>query len=485
MKTWINSSLLALGLSGVLGACQNTATTAAPGGPGLTSLRLIDVRLPADALAASGTTGGQLVKAVVTPASQTWDAKSDADGRCLGSAIEMQGGSWSAGVTAGGLTETTVPAVNPRTRGAALGASLTMSGAAGRVQVLIVDHFNPVPIRLREPGMAAVTYQVAHGNLVLAHLRAVLTGAGYARTLTASGDQLYTKDQSVIELRKVEVDRAPAAGVSAAGMSGLQVRTSAVVQKLEAAIGGAGLRDQAAVPRPDRIVVNMSLAMLPCALMQNYAAAKATYAQAGLLYRLNDYLHDLYTQNPGQYSELEFDKAVLNPPDLNPNEPLRKFVTDLRQKHPNAVFVASAGNYGLPISTMPAAWQEVVSVGAATDNGQPAILHPGDQPWPDVGDVMEVGQWLQLRPEDWKVGCTSAPYTDCALSGVPADSALYRTLKYRGTSFATPTVTAYIAMSALAQPQKCLAAQLPNQFWPAQTKLANLWLPDAIAKSCP
>lgn len=424
----------------------------------------------------------------VVPAQETWDVRADARGRCLSSPFETPGQSWEHRPSSGGVSEANWPTVDPRNRGKALGGSIKPAPAS-TVQVLIVDHFAPVQITRNETGTPK-TYTLSHGNLVLNHLRAVLAGAGFSM---GPDDNTFSKASATISIVPVEVGEPVAyreLRLRVEALSGFKsVRspvfpTSIVVDRIQSALRKT-LRS-----RNTNVVVNMSLAMIPCELQQNYERSAIRFAQVNRLYTFAAYMHDLYTQNPGNASEVEFEQGVLNPPNLNPNEPLRKFVTDLHGNYPNAVVVAASGNYGLPISTMPAAWKEVVSVGGATVDGRQAQLDPTDAPWPDRGDVMEVGQWLQLQPADMQVGCTPKAPANCALQGVKGTdlNSLLTNFKYRGTSFSAPTVTAYVAMAMLTDQPNCVPSSngLPSNLFRPAAKLANIWLPNAIGWfNCP
>ena len=400
--------------------------------------------------------------------------------QCLSSAFEMPGQSWSQNVSAGGITELNVGnSIDPRSRGQALTAWLHLK-TPGEVWVLVVDHFLPVQIQLKEGGaVKPKTYSLSHGNLVLDHLRAVLVGAGF---VAQSGALTYTypKSGSRVHLLTVEV-------------GGFD--TSQVV---------ASIRDTfrtSEIKQNSKVVVNISLAMIPCEIQENYDYNKTAFSKYQRLYRFNDYLHDLYLVNPQNPSvtETQFISSILNPTTVSTNELLHQFVNVLHRSYPKAVVVASSGNYGLPISTLPAAWPGVVSVGASDAQGGPAVID--GQTWPDMGDVTEVGQWFHLRTEDSQVGCHRGSPAGCVLTKAPVTPGPMGTiqdtssLSYRGTSFSAPTVTAYIAMAMLAPAPKCVPPAntfsanlfLPARYKPATSRPAsNQWLPILLKKyGCP
>lgn len=361
-------------------------------------------------------------------------------------------------MSAGGVTQQTgAKSVDPAVRGQLLAGQL-MPRTEQTVTVLIVDHFKSVPITIIEGGVTT-QYQLSHGQLVTEHLRAVLVGAGF----TPLGDDAFRKGKGTVQVVRVETD----------GLG-----TAQVVNRL-----------LLAMENKDLMVVNMSLALLPCEIDADYQTSKKQLeGERRELYTLNHYLTDLYANNP-QYRNLkvvDFERQLLNPPDLNPQEPLRAFVTTLHSKFPHAVMVASSGNYGLPFSTMPAAWDEVVSVGASDLRGRRArtsrLAATPSQPaippvaWPDRGDVMEVGQWLHLDPDTLRASCKADPGV-CALQGLPLASPIFDTFKYRGTSFSAPTVSAYVAMAMLTEAPKCVPprqALPPNSFTAAWPKLPAL-----------
>ena len=394
--------------------------------------------------------------------------------RCLSSAFEMPGQSWSQNVSAGGITELNVGSIDPRSRGQVLATWLHLgTETQGDVVVLVVDHFLPVQIQLEEGAASKPkTYSLSHGSLVLDHLRAVLVGAGFQ---AEPGALVYRFPLSGnrVHLYKVEVG----------GRSTLQV-----VTEIRKALQTAD------VSASSRMVINMSLAMIPCQLQENYDANKVIFSKYQRLYRFNDYLHDLYLVNPQNppVMENQFIASILNPASVSANEPLYQFVTNLHFKYPQSVVVASSGNYGLQISTMPAAWPGVVGVGASDPEGNPAIID--GLKWPDVGDVTEVGQWFHLQTADSQVGCARTSRANCVLISTPGIGAIGEildtgALSYRGTSFSAPTVTAYIAMAMLAPTPQCVPPHHPlpaNQFLPATSKLKNEWLPSVLKNlGCP
>ncbi|WP_425145717.1 S8 family serine peptidase [Deinococcus sp.] len=458
MKRWITGMLIAGALLGQLGSGGGAASqVAAQAASKFPPIRLLNSKRAVDPSANDRETG-----------------------RCLSSAFRAPGQSWDSNRSAGGLTQQAVVNTDPAERGKALGAQLTPSGQVVRVTILIVDHFEPETIVLKENGVQT-TYQLSHGNLVTEHLRAVLRGAGYVQ---ASQNE-FRKGAYTVSLLAVQVD---------------QLNTRQVVSRLTTTIKRNELRDN--------FVINMSLAMLPCGVEADYQQSKqGLNAANGQLYTLNKYLSDLYAGNPQLAAQgislFSFEQQLLNPPNLSPQEPLRAFVTGMHGSYPQAVFVASSGNYGLPFSTMPAAWREVVSVGASDLIGLskpvghrarvPALGGPpvpAPVEWPDRGDVMEVGQWLHLDPAALRADC--AP-TDpaCALPGLPLSSPVFDAFKYRGTSFSAPTVSAYVAMAMQAAGPKCVppnAPLPPNNFaaaWPKLPAAEPNLKPRLLALGCP
>ena len=400
-------------------------------------------------------------------------------GQCLSSAFEMPGQSWSQNVSAGGITELNVgSSIDPRSRGQALAPWLHL-GTPGDVWVLVVDHFLPVQIQLKEGGASKPKiYSLSHGNLVLDHLRAVLVGAGFVPQ-TGALVYSYPESQSRVHLLTVEVGG---------------FNTSKVIESIQRALHTGEVLNRS------NVVINISLALIPCALQENYDHNRVAFSKYQQLYRFNDYLHDLYHVNLHDLyhvehpliTEQELITSILNPVSVSANEPLHLFVDTLHQTYPKAVVVASSGNYGLPISTLPAAWPAVVGVGASDAQGGPAVID--GQKWADPGDVTEVGQWFHLQSADSQVGCARTSRANCVLISTPGIGAMgaildTSALSYRGTSFSAPTVTAYIAMAMLAPTPQCVPPHYPlppNQFLPAASKLKNDWLPSVLKKlGCP
>jgi subtilisin family serine protease len=143
--------------------------------------------------------------------------------------------------------------------------------------------------------------------------------------------------------------------------------------------------------------------------------------------------------------------------------PLLSFQGWLRRmhQHKGVACVVAAGNSGSPLPTWPAAFPEVVSVGALAADWRSRALFSNYGPWVDV---YAPGRDLINAFATGTYTCYTAPYGSMRPSGQPSGQVrkFYGMAKWSGTSFSTPLVTGLIAarMSRTGENGKEAAAAL-------------------------
>lgn len=368
------------------------------------------------------------------------------DLRCVSDAFELPGQSWSAGLSSGGITlkagSVAVPmnkTITPQERAMQLNMNRTV--APGMVTLLVIDDFQPVPVELDEDGpgrQSPIKYQLRHGELVLAHIRSLLQGAGF----TVSADRAVRAGRTIVfrklDIGLVKID--PAKKRVIEGQGG--VSTEQIVD---------AFRQQGKewkLASSEALVINMSFALIPSNLQSVYVqyrdaaldrqpplrltfsaflqAVADANLPAGTADQKKKYLEDLFTS-------------------LRADDPLLTTVRGLLQGRA-ALAVASSGNYAQTFETMPAAWPPsplpgppVLGVGATDKKGVPLN-------WSDTSDVLEVGEWFRFSSLPQGAGCLVG--TTCIFAVKPPYSTVQpRTTNfaYKGTSFSSPTVAAALA----------------------------------------
>jgi subtilisin family serine protease len=143
--------------------------------------------------------------------------------------------------------------------------------------------------------------------------------------------------------------------------------------------------------------------------------------------------------------------------------PLLSFEGWLRRlgQHKGVECIVAAGNSGSHLPTWPAAFPEVVSVGALAADWRSRALFSNYGPWVDV---YAPGRDLINAFAIGEYTCYTAPYGKIGPNGKPAGQKreFYGMAKWSGTSFSTPIVTGLIAarMSRTGENGKEAAAAL-------------------------
>lgn len=309
--------------------------------------------------------------------------------------------------------------------------------------VLIVDDFGSgyeLPAGIFTSGASIATYahQISHGALVLHHLRELGQGldpaSEWAKGFGADGQPYWKRgithypeegepQHHFLYLQTVDVGSGSTDDVPSAILSALEYWSD------------RGLED---------MVVNMSFAIVPCALAEDYDAATGLAALD--IDTFEKYIAALAEVNDiGQQYLNELDKLVSIPAKVE-DDPLLVFTrcpivetgllcdgsiaTDTES--PGALFfklffVASSGNYGGSYALYPAAASHVIG----------------------VGSVEHVGNTFQV-----------SDYSNLARVAAPGDYFILPTsngevVAYTGTSFAAPAVSIFLAFDAMGGPERC------------------------------
>lgn len=372
--------------------------------------------------------------------------------QCLTDAFETPGQAWRVNVSAGGVTlfaakQTTI---TPRDRGIDLGLG-SIRAPTRDVNVLVIDKFGPTKFQLKENESGPLLeLNLKHGNLVSAHLSEVIKAAN--------------KPNTRIKISTVDIDRI------LPGPRETQVTTLQLVSFLQQEMKNLEIDEG----RP--LIINMSIAILPCALQQRYIELRdeASKMKPPMRLPFKLFLDEVVKLNKHETDAEKYIKSIIAPTSLR--DPLQKWLEEEQSTwNKNLmpfVVVASSGNYGLKFQTLPAAWPAVLGVAAST-----VKLAVTKTEWSDAGDVVEVGEWYTLG------GANSIASFRNILTAIsvqdPGPSLVYpvdpRSFAYRGTSFSAPTVTAALAF-ALGNPNsKCFGITIrKSNFQPFSNKNINI-----------
>lgn len=353
---------------------------------------------------------------------------------CVTTAPETPGQAWDPGrTTAGAILDADKyvatknvypPTVNN------LFPDIPMKNAVAKgareVTVIVVDHFEPETIKfLDEKTKVEQDIPLRHGELVIAHLRSILSSAGFDRVTVRPNSLSISNGRRTINILKVQLQAGP-----------YRVITSAMAQRM--------LNDTK-VGALDYAVINMSFALMPCGLLADYRAWREQEERRDpeKLPRFVDYLVELGKRN--NYTPAQLQKAISEVPADDPFMLWLHQMLDLAARSKRTLLaVASSGNFELPFETAPANDPRVIGVGGisweALRRSDPNT--PNKLAWSDVGDVYSVGEWYTLPLGTLQNYCS--PQATCIVTDALTNK--YANFGYKGTSFSAPSITAYFAL---------------------------------------
>jgi Subtilase family len=258
--------------------------------------------------------------------------------------------------------------------------------------------------------------KLPHGAFVFNHVNALLVGAGYTRISVnekTSGLAIFQhRNGAKIYVKAVDIEDFDTGVIAARVIAGLNF-----------------LRQ----PRINvtTIAVNMSFAVVPCSVREDFRANRANYPT------FETYRDELLKRNGGITLE-QIHRAIITPisPDL-----LQGLISSTLFQ-PSTVYIASAGNYGLPFPMYPAAWSPVLSV-SSHDFSTTKLSNFSNR-----GEVMMTGAWFKLT-------------NPAGINGRMFDEPQ---VVYQGTSFSAPAAVVFTAIDLASNPVRCgMQVALPNQ----------------------
>lgn len=363
--------------------------------------------------------------------------------RCASTAFQTLGQAWRVDFSTGGvvpdagrLRKEKQTVLEPRlmTDGSDRGifSMLTLpKSLSTRTTIIVVDNFKPTEVKVSrnapQPGQV-LRVKLQHGGLVVRHIWKLLEQDGFKADPRAD-IVTFRRGAQVVQLRPVEIE--------SSGSEPLE--TTAIAQRVSALVRASD---------NEHVIVQMSLALLPCKVLREYMDLAKTRSTSTERYTFSAFIAEVVRR--GTLGRAEVLEQLLHRPPTD--EPLIVALNDARtlvqKKGFTFMAVASSGNYGLETSTLPAVLGNVIGVGATTwQGGPPGLPSRGaaDKPegnWSDRGDVHAVGEWFTLPPKDLSDGCATKRFW-CVVSAT--DLKQWPQFAYRGTSFSAPSVTALLA----------------------------------------
>lgn len=281
--------------------------------------------------------------------------------------------------------------------------------------------------------------QLSHGAMTAGQINALIYGTGEFKPLSMAPDEVVwqsTSSGARLVVKAVNID---AANEDTAHIAAL---TADALLELEELHGVS------------RSVVNMSLVVLPCALVDD--------ASASGLGSFESYMGALATLNRIDYDDLiaEVIKSV-----DDPNDPLFQLILAPNGRGEQHLYVASSGNYAMDQAMVPAAWDDVLAVTGSSfsDSGR------RDVRLFNAGQVMQIGEWFLLERLEALYGPVVGAQDPMFLAG---------------TSFSAPIVSVFSALDLMSASPRCASASGPSLLTDAEPT-GDLWLDDAVAKYCP
>lgn len=227
--------------------------------------------------------------------------------------------------------------------------------------------------------------------------------------------------------------------IQAVDVAGLD--TDLVAERIRDAIGFIGGNGGIGYKH---VVVNMSFAIVPCAVVDDFGAVRASTNEIATF---EAYVAALGAANGiGEQYNAELGQLVGTPVDLS-SEPLFTYLNcplpsasglrcdgkpDGEYSRPtldSLVHVAASGNFGNDYALYPAAWPSVVSVGSLTVEGEGYAQGPSS--FSNAATVLAPGQSFELN------------------------SRRGRTVAYAGTSFSAPVVSLFAALDQMVKQPQC------------------------------
>jgi len=354
---------------------------------------------------------------------------------CLANAFEMPGQAWHTDLTGGGISLEAGPVdARPPTFDTLYGFPASwLDGRASDNELMIVDHFAFEPLKIRT-AQGEETLMLNHGALVEAHLRSILESAGF--TLRSRTPLRYGRGNRTLTITRLDLSTQV---YHSKGLNPGPVPSAALAQVLQQSLQPNG---KSLIPKD--LVVNMSFAMIPCQAMNVYHDLRQTWAAAtpARRYNLNTFLQDVATASNLSLKDVQHELTT-----VSDTEPLKRTISTLsaerRGRGASFVAVASSGNFGLGYATAPGAFPEVISAGLYGWNRQPAADQDG-QVWPDAADANVAGEWFTLSALQLQQFCREG--NTCVTEDVLKAPQRYNAFSYRGTSFAAPTLSLFLAL---------------------------------------
>lgn len=386
--------------------------------------------------------------------------------KCIGDAYTIFGKAWYPGWLDGGLTYKAeskgaeVPTFLNLFRFAPTQANLNLT--PGTTTLLIIDNFKEDAVRLD----ADPTLFVSHGDLVLAHTRALLESAGFSLDRSIQARQavqtiaepfaafIYTRKISSGRERRIRVLRFDLNRLTNPTDPYRLIKVDSVANLIASLPNW--LRGERTKWPPltagESIVLNMSFAMIPC----QASVAFRDYQSRGELGNDSEnyftaFVEKLLTlpQNAGKTRD-QVERHLFDASTNSFNTALNSTLASLRGSGHPTLAVAASGNYGLGFATYPGQLDSVISVGGLSWKTLRSSSRKGGQvAASDAADLYSVWGWYTL-PHPTLVAYCSASYfnqKNCVSSHLK-ELKHYGDFGYQGTSFAAPAVAAYFAIRA-------------------------------------
>lgn len=443
---------------------------------------------------------------------------------CAANSVEIPGQEWAFGFTSGeayaGNRANRVPVTN-----AIFSSTGNTSSKIGyesdktpiAVDLIVIDNTEPSPAAITLEGTKIAITSLRHGNLVVAHIRAILEDAGYSSTSSnwlsySNGERWINilvdsppspnpapKIPSFLADTPFIIPNIPLKSISnledlpyfktlpsdfkfpIQNFRGLDFRPNALLNYLNrplssdpkvptAPLSPNNSLNSSASRSPYRII-NMSLSILDCKIFNSYSKIRAQKGIEGISYTFREHLFN-YKRNRG-YSSQQVQKEIESVPI---NSPFFYTLNDLLKRNSDyPIAVAASGNYSLDWSTSPGSQPKVISVGARnwdwTQTG-----------WSNASDIISIGKDFILPISQLKRFCRDGG--TCVADDLNAIPDSYEFFSYSGTSFAAPSVSAFLAMH-ISSDNPCYKDAGPLGFKPVQEKYKKLeFKDDLIYQDC-